>query len=155
MSRHYGRTTLLQLYGGLFLLLALLMLCTSGAEAYDFSEAARITNMETGVTSGAYYYIAPSTQDDVRSDEVAALLERCLEYVRDGDALRSPYSQDLLDNITLTNVKYDSDKSLAEDRIRAAEREVKRLKAEKDAIEKETKLRRDIEALLGKLRKGE
>lgn len=33
MSRHYGRTTLLHLYGGLFLLLALLALCTSGAEA--------------------------------------------------------------------------------------------------------------------------
>ena len=140
---HWGRTELAKILG----LLALLALCTSGAEAaYDFSEAARITNEGTGVTSGPYYYIAPSTEY-VTSDEVAALLERCLEYVRDGDKNYLSGSG-VMDSYLFYAEPHRTLKDDAQSAVNEA-------KAEKDALDRETKLRRDIEAVLQKLRKGE
>jgi len=145
MANHYGRTELAKI---LALLALSVLLLTLPGWAYDFSEAARITNMETGVTSGAYYYIAPPTQDEVRGDEVAALLERCLEYVDDNDSGFNGYG------FFTEEIEYEVAGANVSESLKMKE-VAKKVKEKLDALDRETKLRRDIEAVLGKLRKGE
>ena len=150
MTNHYGRTELAKILA----LLALLALCTSGAEAGTTVNAVDlggdiiyVPNYYNGLSIALY---EGSATEYVTTDEVAALLERCLEYVRDGDKNYLENAMDGIRTTLLDDVYVLPHRTLKDD----AQSAVNEAKAEKDALDRETKLRRDIEALLGKL-KGE
>ena len=141
---HWGRKELAKILG----LLALLALCTSGAEAGNVVDKDGNIVWATLEESGeiSTLYEGPPTEY-VNGDEVAALLERCLEYVRDGDKNYLSGSG-VMDSYLFYAEPHRTLKDDAQSAVNEA-------KAKKDALDRETKLRRDIEAVLQKLRKGE
>ena len=135
---HYGRTELAKILG--LLALATVLLTLPGwAAGTPGDSTVYVPDYYNGLSIALYE--GPATEY-VTGDEVAALLERCLEYVRDG------HRQALGSFTTLAIAQDFSPLGMAKEKARNAQAEV-------DRIEKETKLRRDIEAVLGKLRKGE